>query len=367
MMNKKKYTFQVELCLMELECVPFVNAVLFAKVRLLDGGKFSEISTREEVQDHAVRWGAKFDFICKMSANASTGVLDPCILRISVRKELKGGRSFQKLGFTDQNLAEFAGSGQTSRRCLLDGYDKRHREHNSMLTVAIRMNMLSGDIIFKVPSPSSEGKQVTAQDEGSECRDEFSSCSLAGFLCSGNSGFGSLSKKKKPLLLSELVTRSGQNTLDTTDAVDQADEGHELRHSRSSSNTSQMSKSSGYSSLSSQSRHSSQSSSGESGYIRTASTGSGISETGSFDRLKLALERRKISPEERAFKARVERTRVSPCNLIDVILRSANLESQDESALGLQLFVAKDGTIALGCRDLKSKMQAAVFKQVVIL
>ncbi|XP_023723926.1 protein FAM102A-like [Cryptotermes secundus] len=36
-------------------------------------------------------------------------------------KELKGGRSFQKLGYTDLNLAEFAGSGQTIRRCLLEG------------------------------------------------------------------------------------------------------------------------------------------------------------------------------------------------------------------------------------------------------
>jgi stalled ribosome alternative rescue factor ArfA len=30
-----------------------------------------------------------------MSANASTGVLDTCLLRISVRKEIKGGGSFQ--------------------------------------------------------------------------------------------------------------------------------------------------------------------------------------------------------------------------------------------------------------------------------
>jgi hypothetical protein len=46
MMKKKKYKFQVGLCLEELAAVPFVNAVLFAKVRLLDGGNFSEISTR---------------------------------------------------------------------------------------------------------------------------------------------------------------------------------------------------------------------------------------------------------------------------------------------------------------------------------
>jgi len=46
MMKKKKYKFQVELFLEELTAVPFVSAVLFAKVRLLDGGNFSETSTR---------------------------------------------------------------------------------------------------------------------------------------------------------------------------------------------------------------------------------------------------------------------------------------------------------------------------------
>lgn len=68
----------------------------------------------------------------------------------STPQELKGGRSFQKLGFTDLNLAEFAGAGLCRRRCLLEGYDARHRQDNSMLRVAIKMNMLSGDILFKV-------------------------------------------------------------------------------------------------------------------------------------------------------------------------------------------------------------------------
>lgn len=108
---------------------------------------FSNFS--EEVKGHIVEWNQKFEIVCKMSANASTGILDPCILRISVRKEIKGGRSYQKLGFIDLNLAEFAGSGIISRRCLLEGYDTRHRQDNSMLCVTIKMHMLSGDILFK--------------------------------------------------------------------------------------------------------------------------------------------------------------------------------------------------------------------------
>ncbi|XP_026470038.1 protein FAM102A-like [Ctenocephalides felis] len=136
-----------------------------------------------------------------MSAPASTGVLDPCVLRVSVRKELKGGRSYRKLGFCDLNLAEFAAAGvATARRCLLEGYDQRHRQDNSMLRVAIKMSMLSGDILFKVPTPSLKHSRPPSQDDisvsselESRARDD---CSNA----SGSSGFGSLPKKRPALL-----------------------------------------------------------------------------------------------------------------------------------------------------------------------
>lgn len=292
MMKKKKYKFSVEVDLEELTAVPFVNAVLFAKLRLLDGGSFVDHSTREEVQEHTVRWNAKFEFLCKMSANASTGVLEPCILRISVRKELKGGRSFQKLGFTDLNLAEFAGAGLCRTRCLLEGYDARHRQDNSMLRVAIKMNMLSGDILFKVPSPSLKQTQlavpgvpgvpgITADEASSSERctnreDYVSSGSLAGSIASASSGFGSLPKKRPALFSSELL--SGTESFDPMTVseiipsalpVETLAEAHtESGHSRNSSNTSQLSKGSGYGSLNSHSQHSRQSSSGDSGHIR---------------------------------------------------------------------------------------------------
>ncbi|XP_063973249.1 early estrogen-induced gene 1 protein isoform X5 [Diachasmimorpha longicaudata] len=435
MMKKKKYKFSVEVGLEELTAVPFVSAVLFAKLRLLDGGSFVDHSTREEVVEHTVRWNAKFEFLCKMSANASTGILDPCILRISVRKELKGGRSFQKLGFTDLNLAEFAGAGLCHRRCLLEGYDARHRQDNSMLRVAIKMNMLSGDILFKVPSPSlkqtqlavpgvpggptSTTDEVIGPDRGTNREDYVSSGSLAGSIASASSGFGSLPKKRPALFSSELL--SGTESFDPmtlneiappTVPVETLTEAHtESGHSRNSSNTSQLSKGSGYGSLNSHSQHSRQSSSGDSGHIRgiggghrklldgtsvklatvttspdseesatlavmelttsNPSGGSGLSETGSLDRAKAALERRKKAEDSgnNAVQCRVEVTRPNPDSLIDELLKATNLEQSDlESAetSGLQLFIAKDGTTALGSHEVKSQMPAGVFKQVVM-
>lgn len=46
MLKKKKFKFHVDFLLADLSDVPFVNAVLFAKVRLLDGGSFCELSPR---------------------------------------------------------------------------------------------------------------------------------------------------------------------------------------------------------------------------------------------------------------------------------------------------------------------------------
>lgn len=55
LLKKKKYRFLVECTLEELTAVPYVNAILFAKLRLLEGGTFSEESPRLEVSDHCVR------------------------------------------------------------------------------------------------------------------------------------------------------------------------------------------------------------------------------------------------------------------------------------------------------------------------
>lgn len=46
MMKKKKYKFNVEIQLEELMEVALLSGVLFAKVRLLDGGSFQEYSSR---------------------------------------------------------------------------------------------------------------------------------------------------------------------------------------------------------------------------------------------------------------------------------------------------------------------------------
>lgn len=343
MMKKKRYTFTVELIVEDLNAVPFVNAVLFVKVRLLDGKNFCETSTREEVKNHTVKWGARFEFVCKMSANASTGVLDPCNLRISVRKESKGGRSYQKLGFSDLNLAEFAGSGQSMHQCILEGYDSKHRQDNSVLRVKIRMNMLSGDILFKVPSPTA--KQKNPADPTTEMNDI-----IHNDVPSGSSSFSSHTKKRPGLFSSDLLLSGGREDDEDVRCQDE-DNNHPTSQSQSS-------------------QHSRQSSGDMSNSVsRNTSHGSGLSETDSLDRNKASNERRKkIVEETMSSSGKIEITRVDADMLIDELIKATNLQQNeyDNQNTGLQLFIAKDGTTALGSQNKTQIMSTRTFKQVVM-
>ncbi|KAK7799317.1 hypothetical protein U0070_019129 [Myodes glareolus] len=233
MMKKKKFKFKVDFELEELSSVPFVNGVLFCKMRLLDGGSFTAESSREVVQANCVRWRKRFSFMCKMSAGASTGVLDPCVCRVSVRKELKGGKAYAKLGFADLNLAEFAGSGNTTRRCLLEGYDtKNTRQDNSILKVLISMQLMSGDPCFKTPPSTSMSIPIAGESESlEEDRKGYStghsrSSSFSEFCHRRNTSVGSTSTGVESILepCDETEQTTAEPTLDPADKEEDASE-----------------------------------------------------------------------------------------------------------------------------------------------
>ncbi|XP_071514447.1 uncharacterized protein [Panulirus ornatus] len=196
-------------------------------------------SSRLMVADHAVRWDSHFTFTCKMTANASTGELDSCMCRVSVRQEVRGGKSFQKLGYADVNLAEFAGSGG-SQRYLLEAYDSKHRLHNSMLKVTVDMTLLSGDPCFKA-QPSRGTRYQPSAEVGAE--EVPPSRPASGSLASlTSSGYDSLKKKVNEVFGD---SEEGEGWM-----------GEGPGHSRNSSNTSHGSHASGYASINSQSEKS---------------------------------------------------------------------------------------------------------------
>ncbi|XP_059360261.1 early estrogen-induced gene 1 protein-like [Carassius carassius] len=355
LVKKKKFKFQTLVTLEELTAVPFVNGVLFCKIRLLDGGDFTASSSREEVHQNAVRWRKRFSFVCKMSANPNTGVLDPCVCRVSVRKELKGGKAYSKLGFADLNMAEFAGSGSTARCCLLEGYDtKNTRQDNSILKVTIGMTLLSGDPCFKTPPVTAKCISVSGRDPSLQldCKGE------------GTAEVFPRPTKQRPSILS-----SG-----FPEEVDQGQSPDELfhtGHSRNSSYASQQSKLSGYSS----------SSLSDLTHRRNTSTGSSVSADPPSES-DTRPERpprppRPILPTNRPPRRKqdsvedrptwVNDTRIDADDIVEKIVQSQNFSdiSNNEDS-NLRLFVSRDGSTALSGIQLGNRVSAGVYEPVVI-
>ncbi|XP_026993591.1 protein FAM102A isoform X2 [Tachysurus fulvidraco] len=385
LMKKKKFKFQVHFTLEELTAVPFINGMLFCKIRLLDGGDFVISSSRQEVQENCVRWHKKFSFVCKMSANPTTGVLDPCICRVSVRKELKGGKSFSKLGFADLNMAEFAGSGSTVRCCILEGYDtKNTRQDNSILKVTIEMTLLSGDPCFKTPPSTAKNTGLAGQDPSLQldCKGGGTGSSLTP--PTGISpGISSTSRTLKP---KTCVPSTG-----LPEGVDEnlssPEEVFHTGHSRNSSYASQQSKVSGYSTehsgsssltdLSHHRRNTSTSSSNASAGTTTAtdSLAEPDKEPAKAEKpprpprpsiLPNRFSRRKKDSVEN-HPTWVDDTRIDADDVVEKIVQSqdfADVSNNEDS--NLQLFVSRDGTTALSGIQLGNRVSAGVFEPVVI-
>ncbi|KAJ3599456.1 hypothetical protein NHX12_033417 [Muraenolepis orangiensis] len=368
MMKKKKFKFKVDFELDELSSVPFVNGVLFCKVRLLDGG-FSEESTRESVQANCVHWRRRFSFPCKMSASAGTGVLDPCVCRVSVRKELKGGKAYAKLGFADLNLAEFAGSGSTTRRCLLEGYDtKNTRQDNSILKVVISTQLMSGDPCFKTP-PSTATVIGIQGDAESLLEDRKGGDTQKG---------GPEGREGRCSSVPEELAGCG--------------------HSRTSSYASQQSKLSGYSTGHSRSSSLSEFSHRRNHSVGSTSTGIGsIPEPTEDGRPRPTLPEHPVMPSPTPGGAtpvhsasscerlnrhpmkqdsmesqlkRMDDTRVDADDVVEKILQgqdfTPNLLDSSAEEEGLRLFVGPGGSTALGSHHLPTRVGAGAYEQVVI-
>eukprot|EP00090_Calanus_glacialis_P044201 TRINITY_DN7865_c0_g1_i1.p1 TRINITY_DN7865_c0_g1~~TRINITY_DN7865_c0_g1_i1.p1 ORF type:complete len:348 (+),score=114.26 TRINITY_DN7865_c0_g1_i1:103-1146(+) len=339
--KKKRYKFQVELTLNELTEVSFGKAILFAKVRQLEGGNFQQSSAREEVENHAVRYDTKFNFPCKMAANSNTGVLDSCKCRVSIRKEEKGGKNFRKIGFVDVDLAEYAGAGPSTQRYILQAYDLNHRLDNSLLQITLNITLREGDLVFQRPLTRNQPILLPGEE---------ASTGPGGGLGGGDPIAGLLAASSTPPghSSSSVSSLNTKNNLTLSDIT-----GEDAGHTRNSSSTSNKSQtgSVGYSSQGSQPAHSRQSSE-DSSHNRNLSGGS--ADTGIFGSMEKDKRRKKL-----------DSGRVDAEDVINELMEDMHLHdsgSAQEGSGGLQLYLAPDGSVRF---DQSSKLDSE-FQPVVI-
>jgi len=158
--KKRRHLFEVKLQIIRVVSLPYNGGKFFFKIRLLNGGNHIKIcDERFEINENKVEFALPDEFIVKMYSRIDTFVLDNCLCRISIRKEGRGGRGYEKIGYYDLDLASYAGSGCESKACLLNGYNtsETHTQRgsnnpaNAYLEIKINCELKQGDIIFKRP------------------------------------------------------------------------------------------------------------------------------------------------------------------------------------------------------------------------
>lgn len=111
-LKKKRVKFVVDFEVNKLTDVPLLNATLFAKIRLLDGGSFETFTNHGKVEAHMVTLGPKFNFSVRIPADAQTGQLEDCRCKVSVRKV----RFYFTFGFQTLNMNFIGRSRWTNPR-----------------------------------------------------------------------------------------------------------------------------------------------------------------------------------------------------------------------------------------------------------
>ncbi|CAF1219291.1 unnamed protein product [Adineta steineri] len=179
--RKRRHTFDVDLKVERVLSLPYANGKFFFKIRLLNGGNhIYTCHERFEVHENKVEFNINDHFTVRMTSRVDNFTLDHCLCRISIRKEGRGGRSYEKIGFYDLDLASVAGSGDESKACLLNGYQQTNSSPaNAYLEISMKITILEGDHIFRRPDndhPYIKVEQALSNKKThDQCTDECSS------------------------------------------------------------------------------------------------------------------------------------------------------------------------------------------------
>ncbi|KAK1883815.1 Protein FAM102A [Dissostichus eleginoides] len=242
-----------------------------------------------------------------MGANPITGVLDPCICRVSVRKELKGGKAFSK--------------------------------------VTIGMTLLSGDPCFKTPPNTTKSVSIGDEDPTLQLDCKGESTDPTGQPLGGVSGGARTFKPRQSSVRSSGLPEEGECVL--TD----------LSHQRNASSSSSVSTGLAQNAPSTPTEPQRHASPTKPERPPPPSAAALMSNRSS---------RRKKDPVERQPSC-VDDTRIDAGDIVEKIVQSQNFsDSSNNEDSNLRLFVSKDGTTALSGTQLSNRGTPVIFEPVVI-
>ncbi|KAI8081880.1 N-terminal C2 in EEIG1 and EHBP1 proteins-domain-containing protein [Gilbertella persicaria] len=134
--KSRRIDFELTLLIQDLTNIPLVSGLYYIKWRLKNTTHTSGTTARAPIRDHCVFWGHPISTMAHLVVSKQQ-VLSSCEFRLDVYQEL-GGKDTVSIGSLTINLSEYAGSGLTSRRYLLDDC-----KFNSTLKLSIQVDQKS--------------------------------------------------------------------------------------------------------------------------------------------------------------------------------------------------------------------------------
>ncbi|CDS09035.1 hypothetical protein LRAMOSA10395 [Lichtheimia ramosa] len=144
----RKVDFEVSILIRDLANVPLVSGLYYVKWRIRNASHASGMTERAPINDHSVFWNYPINTMAQLVINKQH-VLGSCELKLEIIQELSGGKETHTVGTLSINLSEYAESGVTTRRYLLDDC-----KFNSTVKLSIRMSQKSdAGTQFQLPQP----------------------------------------------------------------------------------------------------------------------------------------------------------------------------------------------------------------------
>ncbi|KAG2201049.1 hypothetical protein INT46_004375 [Mucor plumbeus] len=128
--KNRKINFELSLIIRDLVNVPLVSGYYYVNWKLKNASHATGTTERIHIKDHQITWNHPINTIIQLVINKQQ-VLNDCELKLDIYQ--KGGK---EIGTLSINLSEYAGSGITTERYLL-----QNCKFNSTIKLSLRMNI----------------------------------------------------------------------------------------------------------------------------------------------------------------------------------------------------------------------------------
>ncbi|KAL0095367.1 N-terminal C2 in EEIG1 and EHBP1 proteins-domain-containing protein [Phycomyces blakesleeanus] len=151
--KNRKVNFEISILIRDLKNVPLVSGLYHIRWRMKHASHTNGSTQRAPIKDHSIYWNHPISTMVQLVIDKHH-VLSPCEFKLEIYQEIGSGKDAEMIGSLTVNLAEYATTGLTTRRYLLE-----QCKFNSTLKLSIQMTQKS-DVDTEFVAPPLRKQQI---------------------------------------------------------------------------------------------------------------------------------------------------------------------------------------------------------------